>query len=160
VKGVGHLQVSSCSADHRSIVKSDIQVTCVSCGTAGSLYVQAAFDIDFLDSTDDLFTLSTASLFVELASDFNATANLELFAGASTSLGFTQSIFPSRIMITPFTLGGVLSVGPIFDFEVAMDIAGPSGSVNMTYGAELTVPKGAKANLTYAAGNQSTATGW
>ncbi|CCX12340.1 Similar to GPI anchored protein [Ajellomyces dermatitidis SLH14081]; acc. no. XP_002622069 [Pyronema omphalodes CBS 100304] len=151
----------------QSAVKTDIGVTCVGCGTSGSMLVKAAFDmnIDPLDLDNDdnrLITINAASLYMELDSDFKAIANLELYAGVSTSLSFVKSVFPfGRMMLTPFRLGGVLSIGPIFDFQVAMDIAGPKGSVNMTYGAELTVPKGARANLTYGAEmNHSYASGW
>ncbi|KAA8895121.1 hypothetical protein FN846DRAFT_971049 [Sphaerosporella brunnea] len=151
----------------QSATKTDIQVSCVDCSTSGSLLVKAAFDFDLLGTDNntvgslEVGKLDAASLYIELAEDFNATANLEIFAGASTSLSFQQSIFPlGPIALSPFNLGGVLSVGPLFDFEVVLDIAGPSGSVNMSYGTELVVPKGSKANLTYGANNQSFASGW
>jgi hypothetical protein len=151
-----------------SALKTELKVTCVGCGTSGSLLVKAAFDfdtdiLDFTDEDDDGFDtmkLDAASFYVELFEDLKATVNLELYAGASISQGFAKSVLPNPVMITPFTIGGILSIGPIFDFEVAGDITGPSGSLNMTYGAELVVPKGAKANLTWGDQDESFATGW
>jgi hypothetical protein len=163
--------VSCFIADSKSGVNPDFRVNCVGCTTAGQILVKAVFDVDtnlpdFGDGGEsggkffDLVVLDTAMLEVEIADDLKARANIEMFAGASSTISFTQRILPLPVTISPFQIGALLSIGPIFDFEVAMDITGPSASVNFTYGAELVVPKGAKATLDYGKSNKTGASGW
>jgi len=53
-----------------------------------------------------------------------------------------------------------LSIGPIFDFNIKLQLVSDTVSLNFTYGAEVTVPAGALARLDYASLNASTASGW
>ncbi|KAF8540636.1 hypothetical protein BDD12DRAFT_804402 [Trichophaea hybrida] len=148
-------------------ISPNFLATCVGCTTSGQILVKAAFDVDMnfpdfgrSNGNSSLIVLDAAMLEVEIASDLKARANIEMFSGVKSMIKFTQSVLPVPITISPFQLGTFLSVGPIFDFEIEMVIEGPSASVNFMYGAELVVPKGAKATLDYGKSNKTAASGW
>lgn len=142
---------------------------CVGCATSGSILVRAEFDLGsdfFTDSSNplggDAVQIDAALIEIEVLTPLTARANLELFMGPGTVLSFKpQSVLPIPISTTPFAIPGLLTIGPIFDFGVAVDLTGPKGQANFTYGAEMVVPKGAKARIQFGAdGNNSVATGW
>jgi hypothetical protein len=76
---------------------------------------------------------------VTVVEDLKARVNLELFASAAINYQFNNSIFNNSISITPFQLWGVLSIGPIFDFDIVVQLTSDTVSLNFTYGTEVTV---------------------
>ena len=107
-----------------------------------------------------MIKLDAALLEVEVLNDLKARANIEIFAGAASQLVFSRSLLPAPLTATPIQVGALLSIGPIFSFEVELGIQGPSASINFTYRQELLVPKGARATLDYGSSNKTGATGW
>ena len=162
--------------DEYSAINPDFKISCVGCTTSGMILVRAAFDLDTAlipdvlskdDSNssnggggDGIIQVDAALLEVEILDDLRARANIEVFAGAASQLVFSRSLLPMPLAVTPIQVGGILSIGPIFDFEVELGIQGPSASINFTVGRELVVPKGAKATLDYGPSNKTGATGW
>lgn len=139
----------------------------------GKATIEAAldFDTDLLrkradkDTEEDkefkLLEVDTAYFSVELEEQLRAIANLEFFIGGELTQEIKHSVFPP-IVLTPFQLGGIISIGPKFDFEIIANIQASGVGCNFTYGAELTVPAKASAFLDYSSpnGTKSTASGW
>jgi hypothetical protein len=75
---------------------------------------------------------------VTVVEDLKARVNLELFAGAAINYEFKHSILPP-IAITPFEVGTVLAIGPIFEFDIVLQLTSDTVSLNFTYGTEVTV---------------------
>ena len=144
------------------------------CATSGTILVRAAFDLDTDlipdslfsasseegDGTFDVVKLDAALLEVEVLDDLKARAKIEILTGAGSRLVFSRSLLPVPLAVAPIQIGALLSIGPIFDFEVELGIQGPSNSINFTYGQELLVPKGARATLDYGPSNKTGVTGW
>jgi hypothetical protein len=76
---------------------------------------------------------------VTVVEDLKARVNLELFASAAINTSLTIAYLITPISITPFQLWGVLSIGPIFDFDIVVQLTSDTVSLNFTYGTEVTV---------------------
>lgn len=139
----------------------------------GKAAIEAAldFDTDLLRKRADkdteekkefkILEVDTAYFSVELEEQLKAIANLEFFVGGEFTQEIKQSVFPP-IILSPFQLGGIIGIGPKFDFEIIANIQAGGVGCNFTYGAELTVPANASAFLDYSSpnGTKSRATGW
>ena len=122
-------------------------VTCVDCTIKGVMGYYGKLDVD-LAFTSGL-KLDQAFIAVNVTEDLKATVNLEVATGEQPlQYSFQQSIFPALgsqagIVLTSFGVTGIIEIRPYFDYAIGSSIEVGTPRINVTFGGELRVRKGA-----------------
>lgn len=133
-------------------------VTCLNCVLTGLLEYNGEFEMDFID-------IKTAFIEVAVTEDLVARMELEFATGDTPFIyAFETSIFPiigaqKGLALPGWGVPSLFVVVPYFDYSIGVSIEVGAPKVNVSYGGELRVPKGAKLRWDIS-GNTSSRTNW